>query len=62
MPQHTRPRPICPDCDGFPTVAITTGQTTANGQRQTLTVTCRACHGTGHHTPARAAVPVRSGR
>ncbi|WP_381796254.1 hypothetical protein [Streptomyces niveus] len=52
MPQHTRPRPICPDCDGFPTVAITTGQYTADGQRQTLTVNCRPCHGTGHRTPA----------
>lgn len=56
MPQHTRPRQICPDCDGFPTVAITTGQTTANGQRKTLTVICRACHGTGHRAPTAALV------
>lgn len=60
MPEYTRPvRQICPDCDGFPTVAITTGQTTPTGHRQTLTVTCRACNGTGHRTPA---VLVRAGR
>ena len=53
MHQHTRPvRPICPDCDGFPTAVITTGHITADGHRQTLTVTCRACHGTGHRAPA----------
>ncbi|WP_405676837.1 hypothetical protein OG292_19560 [Streptomyces sp. NBC_01511] len=56
MPQHTRPRPICPNCDGFAAVAITTGQRTDDGQRQTLTATCRPCHGTGHRTPAAALV------
>ncbi|POX36726.1 hypothetical protein C3486_32020 [Streptomyces sp. Ru73] len=48
MPE-TRPAGtrLCPDCDGFPTVAITTGQRRPDGSRQTLTVTCRTCEGTG---------------
>ncbi|MEV5681494.1 hypothetical protein [Streptomyces sp. NPDC052179] len=54
MPQHTQPRPICAHCDGFPNVAITTGQTTPNGERHTITADCPACHGTGHTAPARA--------
>ncbi|MEV0954654.1 hypothetical protein ACFY8Q_06885 [[Kitasatospora] papulosa] len=54
MPQHTRPRPICAHCDGFPQVAITTGQTTPAGHRQTITADCPACHGTGHTLPARS--------
>lgn len=54
MPQHTRPRPICAHCDGFPQVVITTGQTTPTGRRQTITATCPACRGTGHTAPARA--------
>ncbi|MET7493353.1 hypothetical protein [Streptomyces sp900116325] len=54
MPQHTRPRPICAHCDGFPQVAITTGQTTPDGQRHTITADCPACRGTGRTIPARA--------
>ncbi|MEU8441949.1 hypothetical protein AB0F05_15815 [Streptomyces microflavus] len=54
MPQHTRPRPICSHCDGFPQVTITTGQTTPDGRRQTITADCPACHGTGHTAPVRA--------
>ncbi|GAB3128885.1 hypothetical protein GCM10027160_54790 [Streptomyces calidiresistens] len=46
-PLPTRAR-ICPHCDGFPTVAITTGTRRPDGTRHTLTVTCRTCHGTGH--------------
>ncbi|GFE15255.1 hypothetical protein Sgleb_33020 [Streptomyces glebosus] len=55
MPE-TRPADtrLCRDCDGFPTVAITTGQTSSDGTRQTLTVTCRTCYGTGT-VPRRAA-------
>lgn len=53
MPQHTLPRPICTHCDGFPTVAITTGQTTPTGERETVTATCHPCNGAGHTTPAR---------
>ncbi|WP_405447711.1 hypothetical protein OG350_15605 [Streptomyces achromogenes] len=48
MPEeHAQDMPICGDCDGFPTVAITTGNN-ADGSRATLTVTCPACKGTGH--------------
>ncbi|MFJ9854299.1 hypothetical protein [Streptomyces sp. NPDC101150] len=47
MPQRAQNQPICPDCDGFPTVAITTGLRTPNGSRHTVPVTCRTCHGTG---------------
>ncbi|MGY4918025.1 hypothetical protein ACWD9K_22830 [Streptomyces sp. 900116325] len=54
MPQHTRSRPICAHCDGFPQVAITTGQTTPDGQRHTITADCPACHGTGRTIPAHA--------
>ncbi|MGW2058328.1 hypothetical protein ACWCOZ_31205 [Streptomyces sp. NPDC001840] len=62
MPQYTRARTrICPDCDGFPRVAITTGHRTPTGHRQTITATCRACDGTGH-TAAPVAVLARTGR
>lgn len=47
MPENTARTRLCRDCDGFPTVAITTGRTTVNGTRHTITVTCRACYGTG---------------
>ncbi|MGW9081113.1 hypothetical protein [Streptomyces kronopolitis] len=47
MPENTTRTRRCPDCDDFPTVAITTGHRTPNGARQTITVTCRTCHGTG---------------
>ncbi|MDI5971473.1 hypothetical protein POF50_019405 [Streptomyces sp. SL13] len=53
MPQSPTPR-RCNDCDGFPVVAITTGTRTPDGQRTTLPVTCRTCHGTGTHTPTTA--------
>lgn len=48
-PAQTR---VCPNCDGFPTVAITTGTRHRDGTRATLRVTCPACDGTGHTTPA----------
>ncbi|WP_405713603.1 MULTISPECIES: hypothetical protein [unclassified Streptomyces] len=54
MPEHTLNLPVCAHCDGFPTVAITTGQTNADGHRETVTATCRPCNGTGHTAPARA--------
>ncbi|MFJ9039871.1 hypothetical protein ACIRF8_25155 [Streptomyces sp. NPDC102406] len=48
MTQHTPARAhICPDCDGFPTVTITTGPRNRDGSRQTLTATCPTCKGTG---------------
>ncbi|KOG48385.1 hypothetical protein [Streptomyces decoyicus] len=47
MPDNTARTRRCSDCDGFPTVAITTGQRTPEGSRKTTSVTCRACKGTG---------------
>ncbi|MFE2088724.1 hypothetical protein [Streptomyces sp. NPDC059460] len=41
------PTRICPDCDGFPAVAIDTGTLLEDGTRATLRVTCRRCRGTG---------------
>ncbi|TJZ41480.1 hypothetical protein FCH28_37020 [Streptomyces piniterrae] len=55
MPESTPRARICRDCDGFDTVAITTGTRHHNGTRQTITVTCRACNGTGH-TPSALAL------
>ncbi|WP_274914531.1 hypothetical protein [Streptomyces sp. WZ-12] len=57
MPENTRtPRTqtsrYCPDCDGFPCVAITTGLRTTAGTRHTIKVVCRTCRGTGHTTRA----------
>ncbi len=52
MPQHVPTARICRDCDGFPTVAITTGTRHPDGTRVTLWITCPTCKGTGHATPA----------
>ncbi len=60
MPQHAPTARICRDCDGFPTVAITTGTRHADGTRATLRITCPTCKGTGTTTPA--ASFVRAGR
>ncbi|MFJ8652139.1 hypothetical protein ACIRNU_07300 [Streptomyces rochei] len=51
MPQHAPIARICRDCDGFPTVAITTGTRHTDGTRATLRVTCPTCKGTGTNTP-----------
>jgi RNase P subunit RPR2 len=59
MPASTPPRPVCRNCDGFPIVAITTGDRHRDGTRVTVRVTCRTCRGTGHTVPASA---VRAGR
>ncbi|MGS2587905.1 hypothetical protein [Streptomyces hebeiensis] len=59
MPQRARSLRVCADCDGFSTVAITTGHRTPNGQRKTVTATCRGCNGTGH---APATALARAGR
>nr|WP_079051979.1 hypothetical protein [Streptomyces regalis] len=59
MPSRALNRPVCGNCDGFPAVAITTGDRHRDGSRVTLTVTCRACQGTGHTAPAPVA---RTGR
>ncbi|MFC9083634.1 hypothetical protein ACFTY7_43045 [Streptomyces sp. NPDC057062] len=60
MPQNVSNTPVCRDCDGFSTVAITTGTRHRDGTRATLHVTCSACNGTGHTTAAPALV--RAGR
>ncbi|MGW6023711.1 hypothetical protein [Streptomyces sp. NPDC055099] len=38
---------ICPDCDGFASVAITLGGRNAAGHLHTITADCPACRGTG---------------
>ncbi|WP_406414883.1 hypothetical protein [Streptomyces sp. NBC_01614] len=48
MPQRASNTPVCRDCHGFATAAITTGTRHRDGTRATLTVDCRACKGTGH--------------
>ncbi|MGW2820852.1 hypothetical protein ACWC24_07575 [Streptomyces sp. NPDC001443] len=60
MPQHAPNTPVCRDCDGHATAAITTGTRNRDGSRTTLRVTCRACHGTG--TARRTPDFVRAGR
>ncbi|MER6469352.1 hypothetical protein [Streptomyces collinus] len=52
MPQYAPKTRVCRDCDGFATVAITTGTRHADGTRATLTVACPACKGTGSTTSA----------
>ncbi|MPY54097.1 hypothetical protein [Streptomyces acidicola] len=54
MPQHALNTPVCRDCDGFATVAITTGTRHRDGSRSTLRVACPSCKGTGHTAPAAA--------
>ncbi|GGM10563.1 hypothetical protein GCM10010129_63180 [Streptomyces fumigatiscleroticus] len=51
MPQHARSPRVCPNCDGFATVAITTGTRHVNGTRTTVPIDCPACHGTGATRP-----------
>ncbi|MFJ1529945.1 hypothetical protein ACIOFV_16210 [Streptomyces mirabilis] len=60
MPQRAQNTPVCRDCDGFATAAITTGTRDRNGSRTTLRVICRTCQGTGHTAPV--AVLARTGR
>ncbi|MFI0241262.1 hypothetical protein [Streptomyces sp. NPDC016845] len=38
---------VCPNCDGFPTVAVTLGGRTRAGHLRTITVHCPQCHGIG---------------
>lgn len=60
MPQHAPSTPVCRDCDGFATVAITTGTRHRDGTRATVRVDCPACNGTGHAISSPALV--RAGR
>ncbi|WP_316739996.1 hypothetical protein [Streptomyces sp. MK7] len=59
MPQHDPAARVCRDCDGFASVAITTGTRHRDGTRVTLRITCPACKGTGIAPTARL---VRVGR
>ncbi|MGI5139194.1 MULTISPECIES: hypothetical protein [unclassified Streptomyces] len=54
MPQHAQNTPVCRDCDGFATAAITTGTRHRDGTHATLRVDCPACKGTGHIVPVLA--------
>nr|WP_078871633.1 hypothetical protein [Streptomyces caatingaensis] len=57
MPETTYARlRRCHDCDGFPTVAVTIGTRAPDGTRETVTVACPACRGTGNAAPARTAL------
>jgi hypothetical protein len=48
MAQRTLTRGhVCPDCDGYASVAITLGGRTPAGHLRTITAHCPACHGTG---------------
>ncbi|MGY1578512.1 hypothetical protein [Streptomyces sp. MN13] len=58
MPQRAQITPVCRDCDGFATAAITTGTRQSDGSRATITVACLACKGTGHTAPAARVAPV----
>ncbi|MER6393534.1 MULTISPECIES: hypothetical protein [unclassified Streptomyces] len=46
QPDRTPPR-VCPNCDGFPAVAVTLGGRDRTGALRTITAHCPACHGTG---------------
>ena len=48
MPQGTPASArICPNCDGFPSVQVTTGGRDQHDHLHTTTADCPACHGTG---------------
>ncbi|NEA86090.1 hypothetical protein G3I38_31935 [Streptomyces sp. SID7958] len=51
---HRTPLPsrICPACDGFASVAVTSGGRDPRGHLRTLTAHCPTCQGTGT-VPAR---------
>ena len=45
---------LCPTCDGFPVVAVTTStRRRPDGTLPTLHTACPDCHGTGTRTTAR---------
>ncbi|GGV49822.1 hypothetical protein GCM10010277_44130 [Streptomyces longisporoflavus] len=46
MPQPVQNMPVCRDCGGFTTVAVTTGTRNRDGSRTTLHIDCRTCNGT----------------
>lgn len=58
MPQNARARTrTCPDCDGFPTVAVTTGTRRRDGSRVTARAVCATCTGLGRIPTAPSVVP-----
>nr|WP_320775545.1 hypothetical protein [Streptomyces sp. CRN 30] len=52
MPQPAPVTRVCRACDGFATAVITTGARHRDGTRATRRLSCPACKGTGHTTPA----------
>ena len=42
---------VCPHCDGFPVVAVTTGEYRADRSLVTYPVICPKCSGTGLANP-----------
>ncbi|MFI6962188.1 hypothetical protein [Streptomyces sp. NPDC050255] len=60
MAQHSPAPPrLCPDCNGFPVVAIDTGTLLDNGTRAILLVACHLCRGTGSNRTATPAPVVQ---
>ncbi|SDJ77906.1 hypothetical protein [Streptomyces indicus] len=60
MPENTpAPARICPDCDGFASVAITLGGRDRNGHLRTITAHCKTCEGTGTRRTSRALAGAR---
>lgn len=59
MTDRATPSPrICPNCDGFASVAVTVGSRDRHGHLRTITAdcqACQACQGTGiaHRTAVR---------
>jgi hypothetical protein len=51
---------ICPNCDGFASVAVTLGGRDRHGNLRTITAHCRTCQGTGT-TPVRRLPATASG-
>lgn len=45
--QATHLENVCPNCDGFPVVAVDSGLRNPDGTRQTLNVVCPGCEGAG---------------
>ncbi|MBC9716891.1 hypothetical protein H9Y04_30600 [Streptomyces sp. TRM66268-LWL] len=59
MPEtQTTAARICPDCDGFASVAITLGGRDQHGHLRTITAHCKACDGTGLKRRSSARVEV----
>ncbi|MBC9714639.1 hypothetical protein H9Y04_18945 [Streptomyces sp. TRM66268-LWL] len=57
MTDHQNPAArICPDCDGFASVAVTLGGRNRLGFLNTITAHCKRCEGTGTLPPLRTLV------